>query len=536
MRKKLRWQATLIVVSLGIFLYFLIPTIRWLSISPSEREKISSWNAISKAVRERLPHLTTLSKEKIKELEQIWVTLPEAERKNSQIWNSLSEEEKKEIALWCELPLEEREMLRRWTDVSSEERAKLEKKGELLNKILKLGLDLQGGMHLVLEVDTAKLPPGSDPSDAVDRALEIIRNRIDKFGVSEPVIQRHGKDKIVVQLPGLKDPHRAKNLIGSTALLEFRLVDNERLEAAEEGKVPKGYEILEDEEGKKFLLKKDPELTGDSLVNAWVDTSQAGGIMAETVVSLEFNKEGARKFARVTGAHVGEQLAIVLDRKVRSAPVIRSRIDGGRAQIEGNFSLEEARDLKIILRAGSLPAPVKIIEERTVGPSLGQDSIRKGIIASIAGFVLVVLFMIIYYRISGVIANVALVGCLIMLLGGLAGFKGTLTLPGIAGIILTMGMAVDSNIIIFERIREELRANRTIKAAIDVGYKKAFWTVFDSHITTLITGLILFTFGTGPIKGFAITLSLGVSISLFTAVVITRLIFDLRKEYQTLSI
>jgi protein-export membrane protein SecD len=403
------------------------------------------------------------------------------------------------------------------------------------NEKIKLGLDLQGGMHLVLEVDTAKLPPGSDPSDAVDRALEIIRNRVDKFGVSEPVIQRQGKDRIVVQLPGLKDPQRAKKLIGSTALLEFKLVDNERLDEAEAGKVPKGYEILEDDEGKKYLVKKEPELTGASLVNAWVDTSQTG-IMAQTVVSLEFDKKGARKFARVTGAHVGEQLAIVLDGKVKSAPVIRSRIDGGRAQIEGNFSLEEARDLKIILRAGALPAPVKIIEERTVGPSLGQDSIRKGIMASIIGFILVVLFMSIYYQLSGIIANVALVGCLIMLLGGLAGFKGTLTLPGIAGIILTMGMALDSNILIFERIREELRAGRTVKAAIDGGYKKAFWTVFDSHVTTLITGLILFTFGTGPIKGFAVTLSLGVSISLFTALVITRLIFDLRKEYQTLSI
>lgn len=401
---------------------------------------------------------------------------------------------------------------------------------------IKLGLDLQGGMHLVLEVDIAKLPPGSDPSDAVDRALEVIRNRVDKFGVSEPVIQRQGQDKIVVQLPGLKDPRQAKNLIGSTAQLEFRLVDNERLSEAEGGKIPKGYEILENEEGKKFLVKKEPELTGDSLVNAWVDTRRGGGIVNQTVVSLEFNQKGARKFARVTGAHINEQLAIVLDGKVRSAPVIKNRIDGGRAQIEGNFSLEEAKNLKIILRAGALPAPVKIIEERTVGPSLGQDSIRKGIIASIWGFILVILFMGIYYQLSGIIADVALVGCIVMMLGCLAGFKGTLTLPGIAGIILTMGMALDSNVLIFERIREELRANRTVKVAIDMGYKKAFWTVFDSHVTTLITGLILFTFGTGPIKGFAVTLSLGVSISLFTAIVITRLIFDLRKEYQTLSI
>lgn len=535
MRRRLRWRVILIVITLGTFIYLLLPTFRWWSMPAFEREKISSWGAIPKSMKEKVVHLSSLSEDKRKKLNQLW-SLPEEERENSEIWKSLSEEEKRELLPWCNIPSEEIEILKRWTDLSSDEQQKMDKKEKILDRVLKLGLDLQGGMHLVLEVDTAKLPPGSDPSDAIDRALEIIRNRIDKFGVAEPVIQRQGKDRIVVQLPGLKDPQRAKNLIGSTALLEFRLVDNSRLDEAEAGKIPRGYEILEDDEGRKYLVKKEPELTGDSLENAWLDTSDVGGIKPQTVVSLQFNSAGARKFAQVTGAHTGEQLAIVLDRKVKSAPVIQTRIEGGRAQIEGDFSLEEARDLKIVLLAGALPAPVKIIEERTVGPTLGQDSIRKGIIASITGFVLVVLFISIYYKLSGIIASVALVGCLIMLLGGLAGFKGTLTLPGIAGIILTMAMALDANILIFERIREELRLNKTVKAAIDAGYKKAFWTVFDSHITTLITGLILFIFGTGPVKGFAVTLSLGISISLFTAIVITRLIFELRRESQTLSI
>lgn len=402
---------------------------------------------------------------------------------------------------------------------------------------IKLGLDLQGGMHLVLEVDTAKLPKGSESSDAVDRAMEVIRNRIDTFGVSEPVIQRQVKtNRIIVQLPGVKDPQRAKALIGKTALLEFRLVDKERLQQAIDGNVPIGYEILSGDKEEKYLVRKEPELTGAHLENAWVDTSQGTGLMPQKVVSLKFNKIGAKEFANVTGANVGRQLAIVLDGRVRSAPVINTRIDGGRAIIEGNFTAEDATDLKIVLRAGALPAPVKIAEERTVGPSLGKDSIRRGIIASILGVVLVMLFMGIYYKLSGVIANIALLGNIIILMGALAGFQGTLTVPGIAGIILTIGMAVDSNVLIFERIREELRRGKTIKASIDEGYNKAFWTVFDSHITTLITALILFAFGTGPIKGFAVTLSLGVSISLFTAVVITKVIFDYRKEYKTLSI
>jgi protein-export membrane protein SecD len=462
--------------------------------------------------------------------------LSEEEREKCGTWTALSSDERREINLWLKLPVEDRERLQRWADVSYEEREELERKAKILDKVIKLGLDLKGGMHLVLEVDIYKLTKKTDPSDAVERALEIIRNRVDKFGVSEPSIQRQGKNRIVVQLPGLKEPQRALDLIGKTALLEFRLVDDARLEEALEGDIPKGYEILYDDENNPYLVKKEPEVTGEYLVDAYVDTSQETGIVSRMVVALEFDKKGARLFAKATGGHIGERLAIVLDGRVKSAPVIRTKIDDGRAIIEGNFSLQEAKDLAIVLRAGALPAPIKVIENRTVGPSLGRDSINKGIIASILGFILVIIFMAIYYKLSGIIADIGLIGNMIMLMGGLVALDGTLTLPGIAGIILTIGMSVDSNVLIFERIREELRSGKTVKAAIDGGYKKAFWTVFDSHVTTLITALILFAFGTGPIKGFAVTLSLGVSISLFTALVITRTIFDIRKRYATLSI
>ncbi|MEK7274580.1 MAG: protein translocase subunit SecD, partial [Candidatus Desantisbacteria bacterium] len=308
-------------------------------------------------------------------------------------------------------------------------------------------------------------------------------------------------------------------------------------EAAKDGDVPDGYEILYDDENNQFLVKKEPEVTGEYLTNAYVDSSQGSGNMTRRmVVALQFDKAGARKFARATGGHVGEKLAIVLDGRVRSAPVIRTKIDGGNAIVEGNFSLQEAKDLAIVLRAGALPAPIKIIENRMVGPSLGRDSINKGVVASILGLILVILFMAVYYKLSGVIADVGLLGNILMMMGAMIAVSGTLTIPGIAGIILTIGMSVDSNVLIFERIREELRGGKTIKAAIDAGYKKAFWTVVDSHVTTLITAWILFVFGTGPIKGFAVTLSIGIIISLFTAMVITKVIFDLRKEYVTLSI
>jgi len=386
--------------------------------------------------------------------------------------------------------------------------------------------------------------------DAADQALETIRNRIDQFGVAEPTIVRQGENEIVVQLPGVQDPKRAIDLIGKTAILEFKLVDDEAQVAAElpqaivpgeekalleqfAERIPEGNEILFkstiNENTKEiigkipFLLKKQAALTGDLLNDARVSFDSYG----LPYVSLELNTAGAKIFEEVTGANIGKRLAIVLDNNVYSAPVIRDRIAGGSAMIEGNFTLDEAKDLSIVLKAGALPAPLKMLQNVTVGPSLGRDSIEAGKIAGIVGTIAVVLFMIFYYRLAGLIADFALFLNVMLLLGAMASLHATLTLPGIAGVILAIGMAVDSNVLMFERMREELRAGKTPAAAVDSGYRKAFWTIFDSHVTTLITAAVLFQFGTGPIKGFAVTLSLGVAINLFTALIGTKTVFDI---------
>jgi preprotein translocase subunit SecD len=491
------------------------------------------------------------------------------------------------------------------------------------HKQINLGLDLQGGMHLVLEVDTAKAVEGQaerisqeikdqlrkerlrkvslnridgnkisasiqDPQTldkfntllkndfdflkrsaqtqgdtstiileipepeventkklAVDQALETIRNRIDQFGVAEPDIRRQGEKRILIQLPGIKDPDRAKDLIGRTALLEFKLVDDTQdVNSALKGNVPAGREVLyrveEDADTGRitkvpFLLKKRTLLTGANLTNARVDFDQFN----IPFVSINFDKKGARDFERVTGDNVNKRLAIVLDDTVASAPVIQEKIAGGQARITGDFTLDEAKDLAIVLRAGALPAPVNILEERTVGPSLGADSIRKGLISMLIGGILVIVFMIVYYKGAGIIADVSLILNIILIAGGLAAARATLTLPGIAGIILTIGMAVDANVIIFERIREELTLGRTARAAVEAGYKRATLTILDANVTTLIAAVVLFQFGTGPVKGFAVTLSLGVIASMFTALVLSRLIFDYilgGRRVKTLSI
>jgi len=370
-------------------------------------------------------------------------------------------------------------------------------------------------------------------SMAVDQALETIRNRVDQFGVSEPDIRKQQKNTILVQLPGIKDPRRAIKLIGKTALLEFKLVDDEHsVTEALKGRIPPGDEILyqvkrDPSTGKKvkipFLLKKRTMLTGAYITDARVQIDPRTN---EPYVLLSFDSRGARIFARVTGENIRKRLAIILDKKVYSAPVIQDRITGGRAQITGAFTMEEAHDLAIVLRAGALPAPVKVIEERTVGPSLGRDSIEKGIKATIIGGIAVTLFMAMYYNLAGIIADLALVLNIIFIMSGLALFGATLTLPGIAGIILTIGMAVDANVLIFERIREELRLGKGPITAIDTGYGRAFVTILDANITTLIAALVLFQFGTGPIRGFAVTLSIGIVASMFTAIFITRIIFD----------
>lgn len=398
--------------------------------------------------------------------------------------------------------------------------------------------------------------------DAVEQALETIRNRIDQFGVAEPTIHRQAENEIVVQLPGVKDPRRAINLIGKTALLEFKLVDDEARLAAElpqsispgeeesilkefGPKVPEGDEILFERRVERetgvvrkipILLKKEAVLTGDLLSEARVNIDQRWN---EPYVAISFNPVGAKIFDEVTGRNVKKRLAIILDGTVYSAPVIQERISGGDAQITGRFTMEEAKDLSIVLRAGKLPAPMKILQNVTVGPSLGRDSIEAGKTAGIVAALAVISFMIFYYRLSGVIADIALILNILLLIGAMASLNATLTLPGIAGIILAIGMAVDSNVLMFERMREELRTGKTPRAAVDSGYHKAFWTIFDSHVTTLITAVVLFQFGTGPIKGFAVTLSLGVAINLFTALIGTKTIFDLilsRVKFKTLSI
>lgn len=539
---------------------------------------------------------------------------------------------------------------------------------ELKDDAIKLGLDLQGGMHLVLELDeTGRTFTGEERRDALDRALEIIRNRVDQFGVSEPLIQKVGDERIIVELPGVQDEERAKELVQRTAFLEFQMVVDgdaateavraldvalagrmpdttaaaagrpgvaidsaasdsvaadtgapasvgpdtavtrdtaamERDTAAadtsetqtlgellggddtpepanpldapsdrpfslllqsiprgsqgqndflvEESAVPAVRALLADSmasgavderyewlwsgsvetfaDGQSYrtlyLVEREPEMSGEGIATAAAGFDPQ--LANQPIVSLTMTDEGSARFAEVTGAHVGGRMAIVLDDVVRMAPSIRQRITGGRAQIEGFDAVEEARDIGIVLRAGALPAPLEIIEERTVGPSLGADSVREGQLAGILGIIAVAVFMLLYYRASGAVAVVAVALNIVLILAALAGFGATLTLPGIAGLILTVGMAVDANVLVFERIREELALNKSVRAAIAAGYDRAFVTILDAQITTLIAAAVLFQFGTGPIKGFAVVLTIGIITSIFTAVFVTHTIFD----------
>jgi len=509
---------------------------------------------------------------------------------------------------------------------------------------IKLGLDLQGGMHLVVEIDDTGLSDDAK-RDAMERVIRILRNRVDQFGVAEPIIQEQGDRRIIVQLPGLQDAERAKLLIGRTARLEFRLVREDaevyralqdlnvalkgvevvgstidstaagvttdaegqpldsldlaqsgtdttgseaspfdtllgKLPGSEDVEMPLGA-ISEDEPFTSYLIstyggaivaderyreainlllatpqaqavmprgsvflwaeeanpiegggtgrllyltEKTPTLTGGNLVNA---TTRPNPDDPSTLnVAFQLDREGALIFSRFTGDNIGRRIAIVLDAMIASAPVVQSKIPGGEGRITGRFTDEEANDLAIVLRAGALPAPVEIIEERTVGPTLGRDSIVLGVRATIYGFVLVLLFMLIYYKGSGVLACVALVLNLIIVLAVLTQLRAALTLPGIAALILTIGMAVDANVLIFERIREELAKAKTVRSAIDSGYDRAFTTILDANLTTLITAFVLWQFGTGPIKGFATVLSIGIIASMFTALMCTRVVFE----------
>ena len=477
------------------------------------------------------------------------------------------------------------------------------KREKLRDRAITLGLDLVGGMHLILEVDKSKLSK-EEAKGAVERAINVIQNRIDQFGVYEPVIQKIGKDRILIQLPGV-DRDRAISLIGQTAQLEFKLlappdttvevfkridaflrgdttlsmpsnpdsapffgvlrtlgpffvVEEENIDSLknmiEKARhlIPPAYEILfgptEEVKGKKlrkvYLIRKKAELRGGGIKEAYHGPYRGNdpSLQNTWAVYFKLSSKDAVKFSRITEKNVGRWMAIVLDSVVRSAARIKEKIPPGSSVMitTGEKSPDRAKDIAIVLRSGALPAPVKIAEERSVGPSLGSDSIRKGLKAALIGAILVVLFMVIYYSLSGLLADLALGLNVLFLLAVLALLRASLTLPGIAGIALTIGMAVDANVLILERIKEELRAGKPVRTAIDLGYKRAFVTILDANITTIITAVVLYFMGTGPIKGFATTLIIGLVINIITAVFFTRSVYDLflekRKPIQKLAI
>jgi len=378
---------------------------------------------------------------------------------------------------------------------------------------------------------------------AIEQALETIRNRIDQLGVKEPSIQRQGEDSIVIQLPGLKDPDQARRVIARVAVLNFMIVaDQGSVEAPEDGQVVL-YEEIRDSTTKEllttkpYLIENKVLLKGSRIRDARVGFEQTG---TGAYVGMSFDEVGKDEFATITEENVGRLLAIVLDGKVQSAPRINEKIPGGEAQITGSFTPEEATELALVLRSGALPAPIVVHEERTVGASLGEDSVRKALISLTLGFACLILFMMFYYRMAGIFSVLALIFNLLLIVSALAYFQATLTLPGMAGIILTIGMAVDANVLIFERIREELNRGSPIRASINTGFQKATITILDSNITTILAAIVLFQFGTGPIKGFAVTLSIGILASMFTSIFVGRFLFEVvylnRKNLDTISI
>jgi preprotein translocase subunit SecD len=449
------------------------------------------------------------------------------------------------LAVWLIYPSAD------WYTKTAPERQKLEASRLRPKRILNLGLDLKGGTHLLLELEVDKLKKKENVADAINRAIEIIRNRVDQYGVGETPINRQGERWISVDLPGISDTEEAENLIGKTAMLEFTLVNDgekaqEVLRAIEDlddspfndkgeliskiaklmpknSSLHKGKTDDENPVTRYYVLSNTPAVTGANLENARVETDQQFGYPN---VGFTFDKEGGKIFGKFTGAHIGKQLAIVLDEVVRSAPVIKSRIGGGSGVIEGNFDMKEARNLAIVLRAGALPAPVLIIEKRVVGPTLGKDSIRKGLLASAIGFMCVVVFMIFYYKMGGFLAGIALFLNFVFLIAAMSYFAATLTMPGIAGLILSLGMAIDANVLILERMREEIALGKPLAMVIPTAYDKAWSAIFDTNATTWIAAVFLFQFGSGPVKGFALTLTIGLLIGVFTSVFVTRAIYE----------
>ncbi|MDD3395749.1 MAG: protein translocase subunit SecD [Acidaminococcaceae bacterium] len=355
-----------------------------------------------------------------------------------------------------------------------------------LSNSIKQGLDLQGGTHVVLQA--IETPDAKVDDDALNRSVKIIERRVNELGLTEPVIQRQGKDRIIVELPGVKDPEKAIAMLGRTAMLEFK-----------------------DMSGKTVM-------TGKDLKDAKAQAAQSG----QAVVTLDFSDEGGKKFATLTSQNIGKQIAILLDGEVLTSPVVQEAITGGHAQISGSRNMEEAEHLAILLRSGSLPVKIEVMENRTVGPTLGQDSKDKSIKAFGIGIAGIFIFMILFYRVSGLIADIILLLYVLLVLAAMKGLNATLTLPGIAGIILSVGMAVDANVLIFERFKEEVKTGKTLRSAMDAGFSRAFVTILDSNVTTLMAAVVLFYLGVGPIKGFAVTLAIGVLISMFTAVTVTR--------------
>lgn len=433
----------------------------------------------------------------------------------------------------------------RWYSKANDERVKLEAMGERPARILNLGLDLRGGSSLLLELDTSKLDNREPLNEAMARAIEIIRNRIDQYGVGETLITRQGEKWILVQLPGVANPAAAEALIGKTAMLEFHIVKTdtsvaqkamEQMEKTDEPfdqdgvlkpeiakLLPEEYTIYRTKDGGYSLVYKEAKVTGADLENARVQMYGDNGYPS---VSFSFNAEGAKKFGQLTGANIKKELAIVLDNTIQSAPTIQARITK-EGSISGSFTLDDARQLAIVLKAGALPAPVRVIEKKTIGPTLGEDSIKSGLSACLYALAGILLFMLIYYKWAGFIADAALVLNLILLVAIMSYFNATLTVPGIAGVILSLAMAIDANVLIIERMREEKLLGKPIPTIIQLGYDKAWSAIFDSNITTIIVGFCLMQFGTGPVKGFAVTLIIGLSVSLFTAVFVTRAMYEL---------
>ncbi|MDD6152807.1 MAG: protein translocase subunit SecD [Elusimicrobia bacterium] len=433
----------------------------------------------------------------------------------------------------------------KWYSKPLTERETLDTLGERPKRMLNLGLDLRGGSSLLLELEVSKLSAKEPLNEAMARAIEIIRNRIDQYGVAETSITKQGDKWIMVQLPGVSNPQRAEELIGKTAMLEFRIVKNdisvaqkaiEKLESLDKPfddngnlvpevakLVPAGYQIMRNKEGGYSIVTDTAPVTGADLENARVVMMGENGYPE---VSFEFNAEGSKKFGQLTGANIGKNLAIVLDNTVQSAPTIQARITK-QGRISGTFSAEEARALAIVLKAGALPAPVKVIEKKTIGPTLGEDSIKSGLSASFYALVIILAFMLVYYKAAGFIADIALLLNFVFTVAIMSYFSATLTLPGIAGMILSLAMAIDANVLIIERMREEKLLGKPVYEIINLGYDKAWSAIFDSNITTIIVGACLLQFGTGPVKGFAVTLIIGLLVSLFTAVFVTRAIYEL---------